>query len=185
MDAFVYVRTAPGSARRVAEQIAALDVREVVVITGHWDVMVAVERVDAEGLGTKVLDEIQRVPGVTRTKTAPVVDAKAAGLKGPRPSYPVRGKVLGATGLVHVNIQAGTGQAVVNALAKSKAVTGMALLAGDVDILLEVTAKDWNALTSTVMSEVQSVAGVARTETSLIVGGKLKAAQRQARKRTR
>jgi DNA-binding Lrp family transcriptional regulator len=73
--AYVLIQTAVGRAADVAAKVGALD--EVVLaedVTGPYDVIVRAEARNVNDLGRLVVSEIQRVDGVTRTLTCPIVD---------------------------------------------------------------------------------------------------------------
>jgi len=57
-------------AKQVAEAAAALAAAEwAVVVTGRYDVIVAVTAADNAALGSLVVDEIQQIPGVEEAST--------------------------------------------------------------------------------------------------------------------
>ena len=180
MDAYVYVETEPGTARRVAEDIARLDVREVVVVTGPYDVVVSLENVDPFSLGETVLDHIQAVAGVVRTNSAIVVDPALVSAA-PWPTFPFHFAGGEVTALVHVLIQPGTTGRVLEGLSGSDAIVGWALLAGDWDILVEVSAPTWDDASRVVLEQIQPIEGIARTSTYLAISPKLKAEQASAK----
>ena len=75
VNAYVLVRTEVGTASEVARQIAGIDgVRSAEAVTGPYDVIVRTEAASVDDLGRLVVGRIQRIEGITRTVTCPVVD---------------------------------------------------------------------------------------------------------------
>ena len=174
MDAYVYVRTTPGEARRVGEAIAEKDsVRQVSLITGQWDLLVALASLDAFALGSTVIDELQGISGVVQTSTAPVIPLDYASRTG-GPRYPTI-HFAALVALVHIHVQHGKGLDVFKALDAMEGVAGVAALAGPYDILCEVGGDSWEEIASMLLNEIQQVPGIESTTTSLAVA-KLKPA---------
>ncbi|OUZ08930.1 AsnC family transcriptional regulator [Aeromicrobium sp. PE09-221] len=74
VQAYILVQTEVGRAAEVARAIA--DVDGVVVaddVTGPYDVIARIEGPSVDELGALVVSHIQKVPGITRTLTCPVV----------------------------------------------------------------------------------------------------------------
>ncbi len=74
VQAYILVQTEVGRAAEVARAIA--DIAGVVVaddVTGPYDVIARIEGPSVDELGTLVVSDIQKVPGITRTLTCPVV----------------------------------------------------------------------------------------------------------------
>ena len=74
VSAYILVQTEVGSASDVA--VAAKDVDGVVfvdAITGPYDVLVKVEAETMDDLGKKVVSEVQKIQGITRTLTCPAI----------------------------------------------------------------------------------------------------------------
>ena len=72
--AYVLIQTEAGQAGRVAKEVAGADgVGSVVAVTGPYDVIARVEAPSIDDLGRMVVSGIQRVKGITRTLTCPVV----------------------------------------------------------------------------------------------------------------
>jgi DNA-binding Lrp family transcriptional regulator len=72
IEAFVLMQVDTIS-RKVEERIVAIrGVQLAQVVTGPYDVIVRAEAGSMETLG-EVIDEIQKIPGVTRTLTCPVI----------------------------------------------------------------------------------------------------------------
>jgi DNA-binding Lrp family transcriptional regulator len=73
LEAFVLVQTDVGTGAKVTREIGGVPgVRRSHTVTGPYDVVARTSTVDLEALGALV-DEIQKIPGVTRTLTCPVI----------------------------------------------------------------------------------------------------------------
>ncbi|GAA2076673.1 Lrp/AsnC ligand binding domain-containing protein [Aeromicrobium halocynthiae] len=74
VQAYILVQTEVGKAAEVAEQIAAISgVTQSEDVTGPYDVIARAEGPSMDELGTLVVSSIQKVPGITRTLTCPIV----------------------------------------------------------------------------------------------------------------
>ena len=74
VHAYILVQTEVGKAAEVAADIAQIPgVEQSEDVTGPYDVIVRAEGPSVDELGTLVVSQIQRVPGITRTLTCPVV----------------------------------------------------------------------------------------------------------------
>lgn len=74
VHAYVLVQTEIGRSADVAAAIAALaGVASAEDVTGPYDVIARVEAADVDRLGREVIAPIQRIEGITRTLTCPVV----------------------------------------------------------------------------------------------------------------
>ncbi|KHL12030.1 AsnC-like helix-turn-helix protein [Mumia flava] len=74
VQAYILVQTEVGKAAEVAAEIA--DVKGVTLaedVTGPYDVIVRAEATHVDELGELVVAKIQRIDGITRTLTCPVV----------------------------------------------------------------------------------------------------------------
>ncbi|MHB1585085.1 MAG: Lrp/AsnC family transcriptional regulator [Acidimicrobiales bacterium] len=75
VSAYVLIQTEVGRAADVARQIAGIDgVVTAEDVTGPYDVIVRAESRSVNALGRMVVGQIQRIEGITRTVTCPVVD---------------------------------------------------------------------------------------------------------------
>ena len=73
--AYVLVQTDVGKAAEVARQVGAIEgVVSAEDVTGPYDVIVRAESGSVDQLGKLVVSEIQRIDGITRTITCPVVN---------------------------------------------------------------------------------------------------------------
>lgn len=74
MQAYILIQTEVGRAAAVASDVAGIDgVTRAQDVTGPYDVVVTAEAGDLESLGRDVVAVVQKVPGITRTLTCPVV----------------------------------------------------------------------------------------------------------------
>jgi DNA-binding Lrp family transcriptional regulator len=72
--AFVLIQVEAGMADRVGAEVALLDgVLSAAVVTGPYDVIARVEATSIEELGALVLRPTQRIEGVVRTMTCPIL----------------------------------------------------------------------------------------------------------------
>jgi len=73
LEAFVLVQTDVGTGAKVAREVDSVPgIRRSDCVTGPYDVVARTSTEDLETLG-KLVDEIQKIPGVTRTLTCPVI----------------------------------------------------------------------------------------------------------------
>ena len=78
VQAYILIQTEVGRAAAVASEVAGLEgVSRAEDVTGPYDVIVHVEAPDVAALGEQVVAAVQKVPGITRTLTCPVVSATA------------------------------------------------------------------------------------------------------------
>ena len=74
VNAYVLVQTDVGVSKQVAVAIAEIDgVTFAEDVTGPYDVIARASATNMDELGRLVISRIQRVPGITRTLTCPVV----------------------------------------------------------------------------------------------------------------
>lgn len=74
MQAIVYVRTDPGRALDLLDEVKEIEgVRFAAAVTGRFDIVARVEAADLKKLGEKVVEEIHNLEGVRYTETAPIV----------------------------------------------------------------------------------------------------------------
>jgi DNA-binding Lrp family transcriptional regulator len=75
VQAYVLIQTEVGKAADVARQTAAIEgVVTAEDVTGPYDVIARAEARSVDELGRLVVGEIQRIEGITRTVTCPVVN---------------------------------------------------------------------------------------------------------------
>jgi DNA-binding Lrp family transcriptional regulator len=78
VQAYILIQTEVGRAAAVASDVAGIEgVTRAEDVTGPYDVIVHVEASDVDALGEDVIAAVQKVPGITRTLTCPVVSAAA------------------------------------------------------------------------------------------------------------
>jgi DNA-binding Lrp family transcriptional regulator len=74
VQAYILIQTEVGKAAAVAAAVASLPgVASAEDVTGPYDVIVRAEAVDMDQLGQLVVARVQKVDGITRTLTCPVV----------------------------------------------------------------------------------------------------------------
>lgn len=75
VDAYVLIQTDVGKAAEVAGRAAGIPgVVSAEDVTGPYDVIVRTQAASVDELGHLVVSEIQRIEGITRTITCPVVN---------------------------------------------------------------------------------------------------------------
>jgi DNA-binding Lrp family transcriptional regulator len=75
VQAYVLIQTDVGKAADVARQVGAIDgVVQAEDVTGPYDVIARTEASSVDDLGRMVVSQIQRIDGITRTVTCPVVN---------------------------------------------------------------------------------------------------------------
>jgi DNA-binding Lrp family transcriptional regulator len=74
VQAYILIQTDVGKAADVAREIAAVEgVKLAEDVTGPYDVIVRAEASNVDELGSLVVSKVQRLEGITRTLTCPVV----------------------------------------------------------------------------------------------------------------
>ncbi|GAA1898282.1 Lrp/AsnC ligand binding domain-containing protein [Streptomyces sodiiphilus] len=74
VQAYILIQTEVGKASAVADLMSEIPgVIRAEDVTGPYDVIVRAEASTVDELGRLVVAEVQRVPGITRTLTCPVV----------------------------------------------------------------------------------------------------------------
>ncbi len=74
VQAYILIQTEVGKAAAVAAAVASLPgVASAEDVTGPYDVIVRAEAADVDQLGQLVVAEVQKVDGITRTLTCPIV----------------------------------------------------------------------------------------------------------------
>ncbi|GLU46619.1 Lrp/AsnC family transcriptional regulator [Nocardiopsis ansamitocini] len=73
--AYILIQTEVGRAAQVAREIAGIEgVTEAEDVTGPYDVVVRAQADDVDALGRLVVARIQRLEGIARTLTCPIVN---------------------------------------------------------------------------------------------------------------
>ena len=77
VQAYILIQTEVGRAAAVASDVAGIDgVTRSQDVTGPYDVIVCAEADAVDTLGRAVVGAVQKVPGITRTLTCPVVSTE-------------------------------------------------------------------------------------------------------------
>jgi DNA-binding Lrp family transcriptional regulator len=171
VNAFLYLRADPA---RIDDVVSALaqtpGVRRAVSVTGAWDVLAAMEGADFASIAATIKREVLPIEGVTRSLTAPVVPLDVIGVHGGGWATPGVPLTSGEPACyVHVRAQPGSIAGLVEALGELDEVTGIAVLAGEDDVLLEVPGS-WEDASRVVLEAIHALPGVERTNTSIAVG---------------
>jgi len=75
VHAYILIQTEVGKAPSVVDEVGAIDgVTVAHDVTGPYDVIVQAQAASIDDLGRLVVASIQKVPGITRTLTCPVVN---------------------------------------------------------------------------------------------------------------
>ncbi|RKS10715.1 AsnC family transcriptional regulator [Nocardiopsis sp. Huas11] len=75
VQAYILIQTEVGQAAEVAGRIRGIEgVQEAHDVTGPYDVIVQARADDVDSLGTLVVARIQRLDGIARTLTCPIVN---------------------------------------------------------------------------------------------------------------
>lgn len=78
VQAYILIQTEVGRASGVASDISGIDgVVQVDDVTGPYDVIVRAQARDVDSLGRLVVARIQRLDGITRTLTCPIVNLES------------------------------------------------------------------------------------------------------------
>jgi DNA-binding Lrp family transcriptional regulator len=166
VDAYVYIRIASGS---MAETLASLSakpgIKRVVATIGEWDLLLYAKGGSLGEIGNRVLAEIHEIPGVLQTITAPVVPPDRAGLFGVAVAIP---QIVPNACYVHIKAQTGKAVDIGESLAGMDDVDGVALLAGEWDILASVT-KPWEIASGIILEQIHAIPGILATKTLISI----------------
>jgi DNA-binding Lrp family transcriptional regulator len=181
------MQTEPGLATTVMNALVESNVVDrALCITGDADVFARINNVEWDELTDRLLNRLQRVPGVVSSSTSVVVPTRAFMAGGPM--HPVFAALGGGyiDGLVFVGTAAGSTRDVVRSIRNLKGVLGLAVVTGDYDLIVQVRGRTIENLASTVLEQLQSIPGVTSTSTSLILAATpLRHAKSRARKPAR
>lgn len=167
MDAYVFLRTEPGSTSRVATTLPTLPgVRRAVIVVGDWDVLANAEGADLEQIADVVLSRVHQLEGVRRTRTVPVVppDLLAPGGFG-APASPA---LIAGACYVRIRAEPGAAAGVAERLSELEDVSGVAVTGGSFD-LLACVAQPWEIASGTILERIGGIAGVRSTSTLVSV----------------
>lgn len=170
MDAYVYLRVAPGKVEDVVIALrGARGVRHAIAVVGEWDIMAAVEGTEFRQIADTVLRRVQSIDGVLHTVTTPVVPLEMLGSRGGGlawPTIPMHRE--GEASYVHIRGAAGSVIGIVEALAELDAVSGVAVVAGSYDVLAEIPLP-WEQAAAVILEQIHSIPGILTTSTSVAV----------------
>lgn len=165
----MYVRARPGKVEDVVSQLqAAKGVRHAVTVIGDWDVLAAVHGPDLVAIAADVIRFVHRIEGVERTLTTPVVPAHVSGIAGGGFGLPAPMQQAGDACYVRIRTEPGTTSHVFEMLAEMDEVAGVAMVAGDEDILAEIPYA-WEEGARVVLERLQVIQGVRSTNTLVAV----------------
>jgi DNA-binding Lrp family transcriptional regulator len=175
MDVYLFIETEPGLAGVVMEQLVASGAaHRAAVVTGTFDVFARIDGLEWHELGARILEGVHRIPGVRKTVSAAAVGlAQVAGptippLPMPMKAVPGRGETVQA--LVFCTIGSGTAQAVAETVVRKKGVViGATFVTGEHDLILQVSGRDFDHLTSRIVSEITTIPEITSTTTMLVV----------------
>jgi len=166
VHAYVYLRTDPARVDDVLVELAGKHgVRNAVSVTGEWDILVAVEGADFASVGRTTKREVLTIDGITRSLTAPVVPLELVGVSGEAATgYPLHRD--DPCCYVHIDARAGAVAGVAEALLRIPEVSGIAVLAGRHDLLVEIPLP-WEAASRVILLEVHEIDGIVSTTSSV------------------
>jgi DNA-binding Lrp family transcriptional regulator len=167
MEAYVYLRVAPGKVPEVMNRLSTQNgVRRAVTVVGAWDVMALVEGGDLSAIGQLVLSNLHQIEGVLRTYTAPVVPPDRIGIGwGIQATTPVP---IGDACFVHVRAEAGAVAGLVERLSESDEISGLAVLGGRYDLLVAIP-QPWEIASGIIIEQLHGLPGVVSTETLVAI----------------
>lgn len=167
MEAYVYLRVAPGKVPEVMNRLSTQNgVRRAVTVVGEWDVMALVEGGDLAAVGQLVLAHLHQVEGVVRTYTAPVVPPDRIGIGwGMQATTPVP---IGDACFVHIRAEAGAVAGMVERLSESDEISGVAVLGGRYDLLVAIP-QPWEIASGIIIEQLHGLPGVVATDTLVAI----------------
>lgn len=169
MDAFVYLRVRPGKVEEVLIQLeSATGVHHSMLVVGDWDIMAAVHGPDPTSIAADVLRSIQRIDGVERTLTTPVVPGHVVGLAGGGLGSTMPMQRTGPACFVRIQTTPERTTQIFESLTEIDEVAGVALVAGEDDLLAEIPF-EWEEAARIVLERIQPLPGVRATNTLVAV----------------
>jgi DNA-binding Lrp family transcriptional regulator len=168
MHAFVSLQTNPARVDDVVIQLSGINgVRRAVSVTGTWDILAAVEGADLASIAGVVKRDVLSIDGVQRSSTAPVVPLDLIGIHGggwATPGLPMTHP--GPACYVQINAHTGTVASLVEALGELEDVSGIAVVAGEYDLLVELS-EPWETASRVILEIIHALPGVERTTTAI------------------
>ncbi len=165
MDAYVYLRIAPGRVEDVVIELRGRrGVRGAVATVGEWDAVVAVEGPDLQTIGSRILRQIHSVEGVVRTVTCPVLSLDLLGIPGTGRGTNLPMTREGDACYVHIRADGGAVVGIVQALSELHDVSGVAVVAGRFDVVAEIPLP-WEQAARIILEQVHAIPGVRATST--------------------
>jgi DNA-binding Lrp family transcriptional regulator len=169
VDAFVFIRARPGRVEDVVTQVqASKGVRHAVTVIGDWDALAAVHGPDLTSIALDVMHFLHQIDGVERTVTVPVVPAHVTGVAGGGLGVAAPMHRAGEACYVRIAAEPESTTRVFEALAEMDDVSGVALTAGEFDVLAEVPY-GWEEAARVVLDRIQRIPGVRSTNTLVAV----------------
>jgi hypothetical protein len=169
LRSFLLVKTKPGMEREILDRFKVLpEVREIHLITGKFDLLVALESEDTEinprqKIAEVVTDKVRKAGGVIDTRTIIPIEAEV------RPSTPSERPTQ--KGFVFVMSEAGKAKELMGKLLALPEVRGVYLLFGKADVLAEVEVEKsfvyppTKKIASLVETEIPKLGSVRDTDT--------------------
>lgn len=163
MDAFVYCRVEPGRVPAVVTQLPTIPgVKRAITVVGAWDVLAALEGQDMSTIAGSIISSVHKVEGIERTLTAPVVPPDRVGISFSQVGPPVLDP--GDACYVHIKAQAGSIEGLVERLSEVQDVSGIAVIAGPYDLMVQVR-QPWEVASGVIIDQIHGLPGVASTMT--------------------
>jgi DNA-binding Lrp family transcriptional regulator len=167
MDAYVYLRTEPGTLPTVISQLAVTQgVRSAVAVVGAWDVLALADGPDLTTIANTVLGRIHHIKGVTNTLTAPVVPPDRVGIAGW--SNPTSPALVRDACYVQIKAETGAAAGLAEKLSELPDVSGVAVLGGEFDLLVCV-AQPWEIASGVILEQIHVLPGIVETSTLVSV----------------
>jgi DNA-binding Lrp family transcriptional regulator len=167
MDAYVYLLVETGQLSQVLAALSTKQgVRRAVAVVGEWDVLLHAEGPDLDTIAKVVVSELHHVPGVVRTRTTPVVPADRIGVTGfggPKPP-----PIVPNACYVQIKAEIGAAGGIAERLADMPDVAGVAVLAGEWDLLTCVT-QPWEVASGVILDQLHQIPGIVATSTLVSV----------------
>jgi DNA-binding Lrp family transcriptional regulator len=178
MRSFLLVKTKPGTEKGVLEKFRELsEVREVHLVTGKFDLLVALESAETEldprrRVVELVVDKVRKTGNIIDTRTIIPIESET---RPPQQSTKPRTR-----GFVFIQSEAGKEKALMKRLLENPEVTGVHLLFGKADLLAELDVERSIVLTTpqyianVVQEKISRLSGVRDTDTYVPVESFLK-----------